>query len=437
MPAPPVQHINERSDDYYLLHEERSLENPAIPLSQANALGDLFAGGGSTVRSGVKVSPESALRVSAVYACINAIADTVAMLPMAQYKEVSAGRELDKESAFQQMLYYGPNEFMNWYDFTHVLVSSALAHGNGYALILRDPYMKPIGLRYLQKGECSPLYVNAGKTQYLYYFVFGELVEKRDIIHIRCLGSDGVIGKSPIELAAESIGLHLAAEEFGARFFGQGGNMSSVLESENPFKDQTAIKRLANQFAERVGGLKNAHLPLILEQGMKHKSISIPPNHAQFIETRNFQIEDIARMYRVPQHKVGKLDRSTNNNIEHQSKEFVTDAIMPWTERIRQEYERKLVPEADKPTTVIAHDYDFLLRGDSVARATYYQGRMNTGSITPNEIRRKENDNALPGLDDPFMQINAARLTPDSHKAVPPAPIPDPAKADKKPTAEA
>ena len=145
---------------------------------------------------------------------------------------------------------------------------------------------------------------------------------------------------------------------------------------------------------------------------MTYKTISIPPNHAQFIETRNFQVEDIARMYGVPQHKIGKLDRSTNNNIEQQSKEFVTDTILPWTERIRQEFERKLLAEIDKESKEVIFDFDFLLRGDSAARTAYYQGRFNTGSISPNEIRRRENDNALdqPGMDDTYMQLGFAKV---------------------------
>ncbi|UFH52560.1 phage portal protein [Spirosoma sp. KNUC1025] len=418
----PSAYTQDRSES-----EQRSasLENPAVPLGSMTSWSDLFGAYGIPVAAGVKVTPETAMRVSAVYACISRIANTLAMLPMGVYLETELGRELDKEDALQQLYVYGPDECMNWFDFVFILVASALAHGNGYALIERDKYMKPIGLRFLEPGECAPIYMNAGRIRYLYYNVFGEIVHKRDIIHIRNLGSNGVIGKSPIELFAEGIGLSLAAEQFGAAFFGQGAGGMGVLETDNVFKDNGAIDRLRKQFADRQAGLNNAHKPLILEQGMHYKAVTIPPNHAQFIETRNFQVEDIARMYSVPQHKIGKLDRSTNNNIEHQNKEFITDTILPWTERLRQEFERKLIAEDQKADKIIVFDFDFLLRGDSVAEAAKIKALFDTGSITPNEIRQRNNLNRKKGLDDTYAQMNMQRVLPGSHmgqKADPPKP---------------
>lgn len=402
--------------------EERSLENPAVALNSEAAY-ELFSyGSSSPALSGVTISPETALKVSALYRAVNVIGETVAMLPKGVFQETNDGRVLSTDDPLQVMFLSSPDDYMTWYDFMHTLIVSTLLHGNGYALIERGPYAKPTGLRFLAPGECSPIYQTYGRNRSLYYYVFGELVEKRDIIHIRCLGSDGIIGKSPIALFRESIGLARAAEEYGARFFGQGGNMSGTLETDQAFKDEGAIKRLRSQFAERIGGMANSHKPLILEQGMKYNRIAIPPDDAQFIETRSFQIEDIARIYGVPQHKLNKLDRSTNNNIEHQAKEFVTDTILPWTERIRQEFERKLIAEADKATKEVVFDFDFLLRGDSAARATYYQGLFNTGSISPNEIRRKENMNRLEGLDDTFLQLNTTRVTTDSHQTLASAP---------------
>lgn len=416
MPAAPIAYIDERSDDYYLLLEERSIENPAIPLGQINSWGDLGGGGGNSL-SGVNIGPDSALKVSAVYRAVNIIAETVARLPLAVFTETPNGRDIDPTDQFQKIIDREPNEFMAWFDFLHTMVSTALLWGNAYAQIIRDSYYRPIGLRYLRPGQCSPMYVDEGATQYLYYFVFGQVVEKRDIIHIRCLGNDGVIGKSPIALFRESIGLAKAAEEYGARFFGQGGNMSGTLETDQSFKDEGAINRLRKQFEDRYSGLGNAHKPLILEQGMKYNRISIPPDDAQFIETRNFQIEDIGRVFGVPQHMLGKLDKSTNNNIEHQGIEFKNYTILPWTERISQEFKRKLIAERDKPSKSIVFDVDQLDAGDSTARGNLYKALFNVGAITPNEIRRKENLNRLDGLDDPMIQINMARLTADSHQA--------------------
>lgn len=420
--------------------ESRSLENPAVQLSDMTSWGDLVGYMPSRSHAGVVVTPETAMRVSAVYACINAIASTVAMLPIGVFKETTYGRDLDKKDPLQQLFIYGLDELMNNFDFMYVLVATALAQGNAYAWIKRDAYMKPVGLQFLSPGQCVPIYVDMGRTRYLYYTVFGEIVEKRDVIHIRCLGSNGIIGKSPIELFAQGIGLSLATEEFGARFFGQGAGGMSVLEMDGVFKDAGAQERLRKQFAEKQAGLQNSHRPMILEQGMKYKQVTIPNNHAQFIETRNFQVEDIARMYTVPQHKIGKLDRSTNNNIEHQSKEFISGTILPWTERIRQEFERKLIAEDDKGVKEVVFDFDFLLRGDSAAEAAKTQALFNTGSITQNEIRRRNNLNRLPGHDDTFVQINMQRVRPDSHNGQPatesaPAGKDKPAADPKTPTA--
>ena len=399
--------------------EQRSAENPAVPLSQITSWDSYFGGNGASVPAGVVVTPESAMRVSAVYACINRIASTIAMLPIGVYKETEAGRDLDKHDPLQQMFIYGLDELMNRFNFMHMLVATCLARGNSYAWIERDKYMKPLHVRFLEPGECQPIYVNMGRTRYLYYNVFGEIVNRRDIIHLRCPGTNGIEGKSPIELFANGIGLSLAAEEFGGRFFGQGANGMGVLETGQTFKDPLAIDRLRKQFAEKQAGLGNAHKPLVLEQGMTYKPVTIPPNHAQFIETRSFQVEDIARMYGVPQHKIGKLDRSTNNNIEHQNKEFITDTILPWSEQVRQEFETKLIAEADKESKEVVFDYDFLLRGDSAAQAALIQALFNTASITPNEIRRRSNMNRLPNLDDTYTQMNMQKVSADSHRGKP------------------
>jgi HK97 family phage portal protein len=401
--------------------ENRSLENPAVPLEQITSWEGFSSGGNQpNALAGVTVNPETAIKISAVYRAVNLIANTVAMLPKAVYQETKNGRDIDRTDLLQQMFFRTPDEFMTWYEFMFALVASCLLNGNGYAQIIRGPYMEPLELRFLTQGECTPLYVNSGRTRYLYYFVFGELVEKRDIIHIKCLGSDGVIGKSPIALFRESLGLARAAEEYGARFFGQGGNMSGTLETEQVFKSDAALNRLRSQLKER-GGLANSHTPLILEAGMKYNRMAIPPDDAQFIETRSFQVEDVSRIYGTPLHKLNSLDKATNNNIEHQSKEFVTDTILPWTERIRQEFEMKLIAEDEKEVKEIVFDFDFLLRGDSAARATYYRERFATGSLTPNEIKRKENENPStnPGMDDNYLQLGFAKVGADSHKNAP------------------
>ncbi|CCH54476.1 HK97 family phage portal protein [Fibrisoma limi BUZ 3] len=418
-----------------------SLENPATPLSDITSWESFFGGGEAPTFTGINISPDTALKVSAVYRAVGLIAENVARMDISVYRETNMGREVDKRNAFQKLLESGgPDEYMTWFDFWLTAVAQTLLHGNAYALIDRDAYATPLSIRLLAPGQCVPIYMDLGRTRYLYYTVFGEYVEKRNILHFKCLGNDGVIGKSPIALFRESIGLARAAEEYGARFFGQGGNMSGTLETDQVFKDAGAIERLRQQFAQRNGGLLNAHKPLVLEQGMKYNRVAIPPDDAQFIETRNFQIEDIGRIFGVPQHMLGKLDRSTNNNIEHQGIEFKNYTILPWTERISQELKRKLIPEDHKASRQIVFDVDKLDAGDATARGNLYKTLFNIGAMSPNEARRKENMNRREGLDDTFIQVNMARVTPDSHQHQPQPATPNPGNdspTEDKPSNEA
>lgn len=370
-------------------------EDPNTSLSQIlDNIGGLSAQ--STPASGVLVNPDTALRVSAVYSAVNTIAETIACMPRGLYKETERGKEKPKRHSLNKLYDSEPNDFQTWFQFMHSLVACALLRGNGYAYIRRDEAYRPVGLEFLAPGECMPMYQSTGLNKSLYYYVFGTVVPKRDIIHIPDLASDGIIGKSRITLHAESIGIALAAERFGASFYGNGANMSGVLTTDGKLSNDS-YNRIRNDWRSRYRGVGNAHETVILEQGLKYERISIVPEDAQFIETRKFQVEDIARIFRVPPHKLADLSRSTNNNIEHQSIEFVTDTIVPWVERIEQEFDRKLLFESEKGQYWTEHDVSYLLRGDSKARAELIQAMFNTGAISPDEIRTENGLNKLGG----------------------------------------
>lgn len=372
--------------------------------------------------TGLAISPDTALRFTAVYSAINIIAETIASMPFSVYEELSDGRGIATTQPVYNLTRTEPNPHQTWFGFWHHLISSTLLSGNGFALIERDGRAVPIALHFLEPGECEPYYMKVGRIRKLYYYVFGNLVEPRDILHITCLGSDGVIGKSPIALAREGIGLGLAAEKFGSSFFGRGAHSSGTLETDQVFKDQGAIDRLRNQFASRYQGLGNAHKPMILEQGMKFSKISIDPTDAQFIETRKFQINEIARLYRVPLHKLQDLERSTNNNIEHQSLEFITDTIQPWVTRIEQECNRKLIREADKGRVYTEFDMDELYRADLKSKGEYYKSLFNIAAISPNEVRQREGFNRYSGGDRKYLQTAMAPIKDDGTLDVPAKP---------------
>jgi HK97 family phage portal protein len=298
-----------------------------------------------------------------------------------------------------------PNNYQTWYDFMVHLVSQALTHGNGYALIKRDNFGRVQSLQSLDSGECSPYYMRNGVDHFLYYYVWGNITEKEDIIHIKCIGSDGVIGKSPIDVARDVVKAGLSQQTFTGALYENGLNLQGVLETPGKLSND-AMGRLREQF-QRFKGAKNGGNTVILEEGMKYNKLGISPQDAQFIESKKFTIEDIGRMYGVPLHKLGNLDRSTNNNIEHQDLEFFKSCISSWEERIEQEFNKKLLISREKREYKHEFDNSKLLRTDLKARAEWVNSMFTKGAITPNEIRVIEGFNPLElsKLDETYMQL--------------------------------
>jgi HK97 family phage portal protein len=404
-----------------------SLENPVVPITGLTAY-DAFLGGASfgDSNAGVHIDSETALMISAVYSAINIISETLATLPLDLFKKTAAGKEFAYDHAIYELLVAEPNELQTWFTFMHSLVSSALRHGNGYAYIHRNGAGRPVALEFLENGECSPVYMVIGRTKYLYYYVNGVMTEKRDILHITCLGSNGVVGKSPIALHNEGMGLAKAAEVFMARFYGKGANMSGAFTTDGTLPDKS-FDRLHKQLKEKYAGLANSHEILLLEAGLKYQRFSVTPQEAEQLLTRKFQVEEIARIYRVPLHKLQSLEKSTNNNIEQQTEDFKTDCIAPWCERIEQEFKRKLLLPDEKRTHLFNFNMDYLMRATPTARSTYYTNRFATGSITSNEIRTREGDNRLenPLMDVPYVQSGFQPLREENWtKALPPATTP-------------
>ena len=336
--------------------------------------------------AGVTINPEVALRFSAVYACVNVISDTIATLPINLFKEQDQGKLIDKDHRIYKMLKTEPNEFQTWFDFIHVLVNSALRWGNGYARIHRDGFGRVKSLQYLEPNECSVYHTKDYNKEYLYYTVLGQTVPARDIIHIKCLGTDGIEGKSPISLLSDEIGLALQSSKTMSKFY-KSGLKSKAVFSVAGILSESARKSALKQIKENT---QNDHM--LLEGDAKVSALSLSPKDAETIATRIFQVEDIARVYRVPLHKIGSMKGSTNNNIEQQTIDFVTDCILPWTERIEQEFRKKLLAPSERIERLFQFDTDYLMRGDVEKRSNYYRNRFNTGSITPNEIRRREGD---------------------------------------------
>jgi HK97 family phage portal protein len=222
----------------------------------------------------------------------------------------------------------------------------------------------------------------------------GEFVLKEDeVLHIPGLGFDGLVGYSPIAMAKNAVGMILACEEYGASFFANGANPGGVLEHPGVLKDPAKVRESWNSVYR---GSNNAHKIAVLEEGMKYQQIGIPPEEAQFLETRKFQLNEIARLYRIPPHMIGDLDKSSFNNIEQQSLEFVKYTLDPWVIRWEQSLQKALLLPSEKGKYFIKLNVDGLLRGDYQSRMNGYAVGRQNGWFSANDIREMENMNPIP-----------------------------------------
>ena len=369
----------------------RSRDNPkSSPQNYMSGLSFLF---GDTP-SGKTVNERTAMQITAVHACVKVIAEAVASLPLHVYQRKG---DNDSSKAYDHPLYIllhlKPNAEMTAYTFIETAMTHLLIYGNFYAQIIRDGRGSPVSLYPLLPNRTEVDRVD-GKLVYTYQSDSGNIkLNNWDVLHVPGLGFDGVMGYSPIALAKNSIGLALATEDYGSAFFKNGASPGAVLEFPGVVKD---IGRVKAGWNAGYQGSDNAHKVAILEDGAKFSTIGIPPNEAQFLETRRFQLEEIARIYRVPLHLVGDLEHATFSNVEHMSLDFVKFTLTPWVRKIEQAMEISLFPESEMTNFFVKFSLEGLLRGDYKSRMEGYSiGRQN-GWLSANDIRRLENMNEIP-----------------------------------------
>ena len=348
---------------------------------------------GST-SSGKNVNERTAMQTTAVYACVRILAETIASLPLHTYMNTENGKEKARGHPIYHLLADSPNPEMTSFVFRETLMGHLLLWGNSYSQIIRDGHGKVIALYPLlpdkmkversEKGEIYYLYTSEGKE---------HLLRNTEILHIPGLGFDGLIGYSPIAMAKNAIGMAIATEEYGAKFFANGANPGGVLEHPGVVKDPHRIRDSWNQVYQ---GTSNAHRVAVLEEGMKFSPIGIPPEQAQFLETRKYQTEEICRIFRVPPHLVGDLERATFSNIEHQSISFVVHTIRPWLVRIEQSINKALFSDSEKEKYFVSFVVEGLLRGDYESRMRGYSIGIQNGFMSPNDVRALENMNPIP-----------------------------------------
>ena len=372
------------------------------PQDALNGSGYSFLFGRST--AGQSVNAHSAMQLSAVYACVRILAESIAALPLHFYRYTDTG---SKQKAIDHPLYWllhdEPNPEMSSFTFRETLMTHLLLWGNAYAQIIRNGRGEVIALYPLMPDRMT---VDRDARGHLYYEyarsdsdanTLGKkssvILSPEDVFHIPGLGFDGLVGYSPIAMAKQAIGMGLACDEYGAAFYQNGAQPGGVLEHPNVVKDPKRVRESWNAIYQ---GSRNAHRIAVLEEGMTYKPISISPEQAQFLETRKFQIDEIARIFRVPPHMIGDLEKSSFSNIEQQSLEFVKYTLAPWISRWEQAIQRSLLLQSERTRYFARFNVEGLLRGDYQSRMNGYAVARQNGWMSANDIRELESLDMIP-----------------------------------------
>ena len=360
-----------------------------------------FLMGSST--SGKRVNERSAMQMTAVYSCVRILSEAIASLPLNVYQYNGTG---GKEKAYGHPLFHllhdEPNPEMTSFIFRETLMTHLLLWGNAYAQIIRNGKGEVVALYPLMPDRMQVDRDDKGRLYYQYMMTSADaptmkgstvILDPSEVLHVPGLGFDGLVGYSPIAMAKNAIGLAIAAEEYGSKFYANGAAPSGVLEHPGTLKDPARVR---DSWNAAFGGSANSHKIAVLEEGLKYTPISISPNEAQFLETRKFQIDEIARIFRVPPHMVGDLEKSSFSNIEQQSLEFVKYTLDPWVVRWEQALQKVLLSEEEKNRYFFKFNVEGLLRGDYASRMNGYATARQNGWMSANDIRELEDLDRIP-----------------------------------------
>jgi HK97 family phage portal protein len=374
-----------------------SAEDPSQPLLPYSQLEEMLGIG--RTESGEIVDEKHAMRLTTAFACINNIAADLGGLPLPVYQRLGDGsiREAPEHRVYP-LLNTAANKYMTAVVYRGCLLASVLGFGNSYSFIKRDNAARVVELIPLPSNKTSPVLIPGdtvnGKPTLMYATTATQdgqasYIDSANVLHISGLSYDGYIGLSPIQTCQNAFGIGLAAEKFGARFFSNGARASGVLSHPGTLGTE-ALDNLKKSIKEQTTG-SNSLRPLVLEEGMKWEQTTIAPNDAQFLETRNFQREEVAALYRMPMHLLQSLARATNNNIEHQSLDYIRTCLRMWAVRVEQEINRKLLA----PPYFAEHDFNAFQRGDFASQTTGYALLRNCGVYSANDILRSLRQNPI------------------------------------------
>lgn len=367
------------------------------------------AGAGILAASGIAVTPALALNVGAVFASVRVLAETVATLSIDMIERLDNGdKRIAHDHYLQSLIHDMPNEEMSAFDLWETAIGHTALRGNGYIHLVRDGRGRVIELWPIVPDYIQPQRSAAGDLTYLYMNPHsGETrrLQRWEIMHLHGLGYDGLQGYGVVKLAKDTFGLALAHERFASGFYANGAAVSGVLTYDDELSEKS-IERLRKNFKQEHSGLQNAYKVMILEYGIGYQAIGVKPDEAQFLQSREFQIPEIARWFRVPPHMIGHLANATFSNIEQQSIEFLRDTIAPWARRIEQSIYRSLLLPEDRGRFAARVNTNAILRGDTAARTAYYNALIDRGVLSPNEVRAMEGMNRIEGGDRYYMPLN-------------------------------
>jgi len=384
-----------------------SPENPSTSLSNPAAwLTGLFG----TSKTGVQVSEDNALTFSAVYAAVRIISETIASIPLNVYVYDGETRVIAREHPIQKLLAHTPNTVSSSFTFRESMAANLVLHGNAYAKIEFNAAGRPISLTPLNPMLVEVKIVDGEKV-----YVFNEKKTYLDyeVVHVVGLSFNGLTGKSPLTVAREAVAIGLAAQEYGARFYSNGANTGGIITAPGRLSID-AINRLKQSWNRANGGLSNSHGTAILEEGMKYEKIGLDPEAAQFLQSRKFQVNEIARIFRIPPSYLADLENSsTRANVEQQAIQFVRDCVTPYVRRFEVEFNRKLFRE-DEPNYYAYFTMEGLMRGDLQGRYQAYATARQWGWLSVNDIRDLENLNPVEGGDVYLQPLNMAQAGEDN-----------------------
>ena len=355
-----------------------------------------------------QVSAESALTFSAVWAAMRLLSESISTLPVGVFKKENNGDNTEINTDLAFLIKYQPNSYQNKITFYEKIIMDMLSDGNSYVKIVRNGAGRVIELLPINYSDVeiytleNKLYYSDEKT--------GETHDSENILHFKMItGPDGIKGLSPIEQCKNAIGWGMDVQAYSSTFFKNGGKLSGILESDRALSEQ-AIDRLRNSFNSNYGTLSGSNQTAVLEEGLKYKSISVTPDQAQFLASRQFSVEEVARIFGIPPHLLRDLSKSSFNNIEMQSQEFVSYSLMPYITKIELEMSLKLFRKNVIGREYIKFNVNGLLRGNVKDRADYYKTAITNGWMSVNEVRQKEDLNRIEDGDNNYLQMNMTTI---------------------------